>query len=155
MMFDQPGDQLDPLAGLSEALAGLARRPGARLFLPAGAALAGVMQQHGQEQGLAVADQGHDGRGQGMVLGETAIGDPGDHAHCPEGVFVHGVGMVHVELHLGDDAAPFGQVPAKDVGLVHQGQGPLRVAAVGKDIEHDRGRCRVPAHPRPDEGEVT
>ena len=90
-----------------------------------------------------------------MVLGETAIGDPGDHAHRPEGVLVHGVGMVHVELHLGDDAAPFGQVPAKDVGLIHQGQGPLRVAAVGEDIEHDRSRCRVPAHPRPDQGEVT
>ena len=155
VMFNQPGDQLDPLAGLSEALAGLARCPGAGLFLPAGAALAGVVQQHGQEQGLAVTDQGHDGGGQGMVLGKAAIGDPGDHAHRPEGVLIHSVRMVHVELHLGDDAAPFGQVSAKHVGLVHQGQGPLRVATVGEDVEHDRGRCRVPAHPRPDKGKMT
>lgn len=58
VMLDQPGHQLDPLALQAQPLAGLARRPRPGLFLPADAALAGVVQQHGQEQGLAVLDQG-------------------------------------------------------------------------------------------------
>ncbi len=111
-MLDQPGHVLDPVVVQAHTLAHRARRTGAGLFLAPGAALAGVMQQHGQHQGFLVGDQRIDGHRQGMVLHQAARRDVGHHAHRPQGMLVHRIGVVHVELHLGDDAAPFGDIAA-------------------------------------------
>ena len=87
------------------------------------------------------------GDGQRVVLGAAAGGDVGDHAHGPQRVLVHRVGVVHVELHLGDDAPELGQVAAEHPGLVHQGQGPLRVAAARQHVQEDLGRLPGRAGP--------
>jgi hypothetical protein len=105
VMLDQPGDQLDLGAVDAQAFAGAAGGTGPGLLLAAHPALAGVVQQHGQEQGLAILDQRHDRDGQGMILDQASGGHVADHAHGPQGVLVHRVRVVHVELHLGDDPA--------------------------------------------------
>ena len=62
----------------------------------------------------------------GWSLGQPPGGDVGDDAHGAQGVLVDRVGVVHVELHLGDDAAELRDEPAEHPGLVHQFQGPAR-----------------------------
>ncbi len=153
VVLDQPGDQLDPCALQAQALAGLARGAGAGHLLAPRPALAGVVQQHGQEQRLAVVDQRHDRDGQRVVLGQPAGGDVGDDAHGPQGVLVHRVGVVHVELHLGDDAPELRHVAAQHAGLVHQGQRALRIAAAGQDVQEHLGRVAVAPHRRGDQAQ--
>ena len=83
VMADQPGDQLRAFALKPQPPAGHLGRLGAGDLLAAFAALAGVVQQHGQEEGLAVGDQGGDGDRQRVVLLEPSGRDVGDHAHGP------------------------------------------------------------------------
>ena len=154
VMLHQPGDQIDARPGQAQPLAGRPGGPGAGLFLAAGhPALAGVVQQHGQEENVALLDLGHQGDGQRVVLGQTSGGDVGDDPHRPQGVLVHRVGVVHVELHLGDDASELRKIAAQHAGLGHQGQRPLRIAAAGQDVEEDLGRLGVAPHLGRDHGQ--
>ena len=142
MVLDQPGDEVDAATLEAKPLAGLAGRPRAGNLLAALAALAGIMQQHGQEQGLAVLDQRHDEVGQRVVVGEAIGGDVIDDADGPQGVLVDRVGVVHVELHLGDDPPELRQVAAEHAGLVHQLQRAARLPALGQKVQEHASRRR-------------
>ena len=72
---------------------------------------------------------GHMAADRGWSPAQRAAGDVGDDAHRPQRVLVDGVGVVHVELHLGDDAAELGDEAAQHAGLVHQGQGAVGLPA--------------------------
>jgi len=50
-------------------------------------------------------------------------------------VFVDRIGVVHVELGLGDDPAEFGNVAAQKPGLGHHRQGLVRVLAADQQVE--------------------
>ena len=125
MVLDQPRDQFDPVALQPQSLTGRASRPSPGLFLTALAALARIVQQHGEEQDLAVLDQRPDAGGQRMVLAHLTGGNIGYDAHSPQGVLINRIGMVHIELHLSDDAAKFRKIAPQDPGLIHQGQGAI------------------------------
>ena len=153
-MLDEPGDEVDARPRQAQPFAGGPGRARAGLLLAAGqAALARVVQQHGQEEDVLLLDLRHQGGGQGMLVGHAPAGDVGDHAHGPQGVLVHRIGVVHVELHLGDDASELRQIAPQHARLGHQGQRPLGIAAAGQDIQEDLRRLGVPPHLRADETE--
>ena len=79
-----------------------------------------------------------------MVGLQLAAPDVVDQPHGLKRVLVDRIGMVHVELGLADDPAPFGQEPAQQTRLVHQGQDTLRVPAPGQDIQKDPRGFRIP-----------
>ena len=151
VMFHQPRHRLDPRRRQAEALAGRARRPGAGQLLTALPALSGVVEQHGEEQDLHILDHRRDRHGQGVILRQPPGHDVGHDAHGPQGVLVHGVGVVHVELHLGHDPAEFRQIAPQDTGLVHQLQRLHRVPASGEDVEEDLRCGGIPPQPGRDQ----
>ena len=144
-MLNQPGDQLDLGAIQAQSLTGLAGGARAGDLLPARPALAGIVQEHGQEQRLAIDNQRHDRRGQRMIVGQAPAGDVGDHADRPQGVLIDRVGVVHVELHLGHDPPELRQIASQHASLIHQPERALRITASGQDVQEHLGGGPVTA----------
>ena len=96
-------------------------------------ALGDVMQQDRQvkrRQGLHLVD--HRAR-EGKVILEPFFLDSIEDADGADGVLVDGIDVVHVVLHLGDDAAEIGQEASQDPGFVEPHEGHFRIGA-GKDF---------------------
>ncbi len=74
----------------------------------AAAPLGNVVEQHGKIQHAPRNDLVDDRGAERMVLAELAILDPGEQPDGADGVLVDGVVVIHVELHLRDDAAESG-----------------------------------------------
>ncbi len=71
-------------------------------------------------------------------LSEPAL-DPRQQADRPDRMLVDRIMMVHVELHLRDDAAEIGNEAAEDTGLVHPAQHRLPDRApTGQHVEKKR-----------------
>ena len=138
----EPADQLHPFGREAEAPAGGGRGLFAGHLLALRPALAGVVQQHGQEEDLAVGDERQDGAQDvdGLRRGRGRVGQDADGA---QGVLVHRVGVVHVELHLADDAPELRDEAAEHAAVVHQGQGLLGAPPVGQDVEEHLGRVGI------------
>ena len=102
----------------------------------AAAALGDVVQQHRDiehppRRNLLVQDRGRQ-RVVGLQL--TAL-DRGEQADGPDRMLVDGIMMVHVELHLRDDAAEVGNEAAEHAGLVHPPKHRFRVIDRGQHFE--------------------
>ena len=66
-------------------------------------------------------------------------------------VLVHRVDVVHVVLHLRDDAAEIGNEAAEYPGFVHSAQCRFRILARGQDFEKKPVRLRILAQPLVDQ----
>ncbi len=143
VMAHQPDDQLDPARIDPQPLAGPARGDGAVLQLAPVAALAYVVQQHGQHQGLDIDDARHDGGRGRMVRLQLAARDVVDDPDRLKRVLVHRIGVVHVELGLADDPPPFRHEASQQPRLVHDRQDAIGPLAMRQHRQEGFGRARV------------
>src|SRR4051812_6117670 len=81
-----------------------------------------VVEQDRDVEDASRRDLPEDGARYGMILLELATLDLGEQAERADGMLVDRIVMIHVELHLGDDAAEVGDEAAEDSGLVHPAQ---------------------------------
>src|SRR3546814_6548770 len=63
-----------------------------------------------------------------MIIIEAAFFDLRQQAHGPDGMLVHGVMVVHVELHLGDHAAEIGNESTENRSFVHPAKHSFGIA---------------------------
>ncbi len=78
-----------------------------------------------------------------MLVLQGAAFDPAQDADCPDGVLVDGIDVVHVVLHLRDDAAEVGNEAAEDAGVVHPPEGGLGIRLVRQHLEEQPVRFRI------------
>ncbi len=76
----------------------------------------------------------------------AATFDLREDADAAQQVLVHGVVVIHVELHHRDDAAERRHEAAEHAGLVHPPQHGLGVVIRGQDLEEQPVRLLVLAH---------
>jgi len=100
----------------------------------AAAALGDIMQQRGNIEHAARGDLADDLCGERVLLGFLALFDAGKQADGADGVLVHRVVMVHIELHLRDDAAEIRHEAAKNPGLAHPTQRIFGVVAAASAV---------------------
>ena len=86
------------------------------------------MQQQRNIQHFAVHAFFKDGGYQWQVFDQFAAFDLGKVGDALDRVFVHGVGVIHIELHHRDDVFKFGDERPKHTQLIHPAQGPFWVA---------------------------
>ncbi len=91
------------------------------------ATLGDIVQQCGEVKRASRGDGRGDRRGEGQFVFELALFDLVQNADGEQGMLVDRVDMVHVVLHLRDDAAEIGDESAKHAGLVHPPQRGLGV----------------------------
>ena len=94
----------------------------------AAAALGNVMQQDRHIEHLARNHLAQDRGRQRMILTKRAFFDPREQANGADRMFINGIMMVHVKLHLRDDPAKVGNKAAKNAGFVHPAQHAFRIA---------------------------
>ena len=58
-------------------------------------------------------------------------------------MLIHGIGVVHVVLHLGDDTAEIRDEAAQKTGFVHFAQHDIGSVAMGQDFEENLVRRRI------------
>src|SRR3546814_9129206 len=63
-----------------------------------------------------------------MIIIEAAFFDLRQQAHGPDGMLVHSVMVVHVELHLGDHAAEIGNESTENRSFVHPAKHSFGIA---------------------------
>ena len=102
-----------------------------------GPALADVMQQQRDIENLAVDPGLEDARNQRQFLNQLAPLDLGQIADALDGVFVHGIAVIHVELHHRHDGFEFGDERGQHSQLVHPPQRPLGIAVFQQQIHED------------------
>ena len=68
------------------------------------------------------------------ILGSAGL-DVGKRTDAAQEMLIHGVVMIHVELHHRDDAAEGGHEVTEDAGLVHPPQHGFRVVLGGEDLQ--------------------
>ena len=81
--------------------------------------LGDVVKQQPEIERPARFDLLHGLAGERHLVIEEPQFDPVEDAEGEDGVFVHGIDVIHVVLHLGDDAAEIGNEPAEHTGFVH------------------------------------
>ena len=108
----------------------------------AAAALGDVVQQHRDVERPARRDLAEQRGRQRMVLGELAALDRRQQPDRPDRMLVDRIMVVHVELHLRDDAAEVGNEAAEHAGLVHPAQHQLGRVDVGQHL-HEQARWRA------------
>ena len=112
------------------------------------------MDQQRHVEHPAVEAGFHQGGADGQLLAQLAALDPAQGRDRPDGVLVHRVVVVHVELHHGDDPAEGGDEGAERPHLVHQPQRPLGVVVAGEQREEDAVGPGVGADPVVDQVQV-
>ncbi len=122
MVAHQPGDQPALVAIQAVQLAELQRIDGAELGVIAASPLSDVVKEGGDAEQLRLAQPGEDLVAERVSLAAGRVGKLVDVLEQPVGVFVHRVGMEHVELHLADDKVPLRQVGGQDAVFVHQAE---------------------------------
>ena len=80
-----------------------------------------------------------------MRLGGDAVLDVGQHADGADQVLVHGVVVVHVELHHRHDLAEVGHEAAEHAGLVHAPQRRLGALVGAQHLQEDAVGLRIVA----------
>ncbi len=148
VMADQPGDLVGLPLFKAQPFASLARSDLAADFLALFVALAGIVQQHGEIQAFLVLELRHQHAGQRVFVLVATRFDAVDDVDGAQRMLIDRIGMVHVELGLGDDAAEFGDVAAEQAGFRHQAQRLVRVLAAHQDVEEQPGRVRIAAQLR-------
>ncbi len=151
MPAHQPGDRLRLCIGQPKPGPERQRDLGPKLAMIATAPLCDVVEQDGDIEGPPRGDVPEHGRGERMVLLERALLDPGEQADRPQTMLVNSIMVIHVELHLGDDAAEIGNEAAEHARLVHPAKHRLRIARRGQHIEEKRIGLGVTAHRRVDQ----
>ena len=81
-----------------------------------------------------------------MIIGQFALFDAREQANGADGVFVHRIVVVHVELHLGVDPGEFGNEPAKHPRFIQPAQHRFGIMAAGQQIEKQRVGAWIAAH---------
>ncbi len=135
MMAHQPGDgigfaRIQPEAGAQ--LAGDLLAEDRMIALPP---LGDVVEQHRDIEHAARADLPEQRGGERVVLGQFTALDRRQKPDRADGMLVDRVVMIHIELHLRDDAAEVGDEAAEDIGLVHPAQHQLGMVAGGQYVE--------------------
>ncbi len=154
VMANQPGDLVDLPGFQAQALASPARGDFTTDFLALLVALAGIVQQHGQIQAFLVLELRHQTAGQGVFVLVAPVFDAVDDVDGAQRMLIDRIGMVHVELGLGDDAAELGDITAEQACLRHQAQRLVRILAAHQDVEEQPGCVRIAAQPGRDEAQV-
>ena len=128
MVSHQPGDRLRLRRGQAQARAKLFGHLCTQQTMIAAASLGDIVQQHRDIEGATRQQFAHQVACQRMVLRQFALFDPRQQADGADGMLVDRVMMIHVELHLRDNAAEVRHEPAEDGGFVHPAQHRFRIA---------------------------
>ena len=123
------------------------REFGAEHAMVAAAPLGDVVEQHRDIEHAPRVDLVEDRGRQRMIVGEPSLLDVGEQSDRADRMFVDGIMMIHVELHLRDDAAEIGHEAAEHPRLVHPAQHRFGIARAGQHVEEQFVRAGVPAHP--------
>ena len=119
------------------------RHLGAELAMVAAAPLGDVVEQHRDVERAARGDLPEQARWRADDRpSSSAALDPREQADRADRMLVDRIMMVHVELHLGDDAAEIGNEAAEHAGLVHPAQHRLGIARAGQHVE-EQARWRA------------
>ena len=138
MVAHQPGDHLGLAFGEAEARAQVLGDFGAEHRMVAPAALGDIVQQRGDIGGAARSHLVDQPRRARMVARQFALLDLVEQADRTDGVLVHRIMVVHVELHLRVDLAEIGHEFPEDVGLVHPAQDHFGIVATAQQVEEQR-----------------
>ena len=109
----------------------------------AAAALGDVVEEHGDVERATRGDLAEQSGGERMVLLKLALVDPGEEADRPDRMLVDRIMVIHVELHLRDDASEVGNEAAEDARLVHPPEHDLRPINAGQHLHEERVGARV------------
>ncbi len=86
-----------------------------------------------------------------MLVAPLPAFDRGEDAERAQGVLVHRVVVVHVELHHRHDLAEVGDEAAEHAGLVHRPEHGFGVLARGQDLQEEAVGLLVLAQLRVDQ----
>ena len=150
----QPVDGLGLLGGEAEARAELLRHFGAQFRMVAAAALGDVVQHHREIEHAARQHLMHHAAGDRRLLGQLARLDAVQDADGEEGVLVDRVVVVHVVLHLRDDAAEIGDEAAEHAGLAQAAQAALGILRRGQHLQEQAVGLGIGAQVAIDEAQV-
>jgi hypothetical protein len=139
----QPFDRLGLFRGQAQPRAQPAGDAGAEIGMVAAAALGDVVQHQGDIEAAPFLDLRHDPGRLGQGLGQRPVLQLVQDAQGEQRVLVDREHMVHVVLHLGDDAAEIRDEAAQHPGLVHAPQRRLRVVRAGQDLQEQAVGLRV------------
>ena len=118
-MAHQPRNRLG-LGGIeTEARPKLQRDLGADLAMVAAASLGDVVQQHGDIERRARCNLLEKGGRNRVILLELAALDRREQTNGPDRMLIDSIVMVHVELHLRDNAPEVGNKAAEHTRLIH------------------------------------
>ena len=154
MMAHQPRHGLHLLGAEAEPWPGPLDQARADLGMIAAAALAEVVEQHGDVQLGARQKIRHQAGGERQLVDRQAVLDLMQHVDRLDGVLVDRVDVVEAVLHLGDHAAELRQEPAEQAGLVHPAQRGRGILARGEHGHEQGVRRRVLAHVRVDPSQI-
>ncbi len=112
----------------------------------AAAALGDVVQQHRKiERAARIDGREERGRERHLFL-DHAMLDIREDADREQRMLVDRIGVIHVVLHLRDDAAEIGDEAAEHAGLVHPAQRDLGIdVARRQDLDEEAVRFRIVA----------
>ena len=127
VMAHQPGHGLGLGGAETETRTDLQRHVGTQHRMIAAAALGDVVQQHREIERRPRQHLVHHVGRQRVVFLQLARLDARQDADGPDRVLVDGVGVIHVVLRLGDDAAEVGNEPAEHAGLIEAPERGFRV----------------------------
>ena len=107
---------------------------------------ADVMQQHRDIENLAVHAALQDRRGYREFFDQLALFNARKVGDALDRVFVHGIAVVHVELHHRHDGFKFGNERGQHAKLVHPPQRAFRIAVLEQQIMENALCLRGVAH---------
>jgi hypothetical protein len=102
-----------------------------------GASLGDIVQERSNVEGAAVLNRFDDGGGERVRLSGRAVLDVRQNADGADQMLVHGVVMVHVELHHGHDLAEVRHESAEHACFVHAPQGRFGVFVRAQHCQED------------------
>ena len=110
------------------------------------APLGDIVQQGGHIQHAPVLELRQHVRCQRVIVRQSAAFDVRQQANGPDRMLVHGIMMIHVELHLRHDPAEFRHEPAKHRRFVHPPQHLGGIARGTQYAEEQLVGARILAH---------
>src|SRR5207245_8178213 len=136
----EPGNLLGLLAGQAKTRAKLQRDLLAEHRMIAAATFGDVVQEDGKIEGPAGYYRPDDSSRQRMLVLELAFLDAREDADGKQRVLVDCMHVIHVILHLRDDAAEIGNEAAENTSLVHAAKRDFGVLARSQDFEEQTVR---------------
>ncbi len=111
----------------------------------AAASLGDVVEQRGDIQHFGTGEIADQPAAQRIFVRVLRQGEAAQVAHHHQDMFVHGVDVEQVVLHLADDASEGGQVAPQDVLLVHAPQHMGESLRLTQDVHEQFAVARVVA----------